>query len=90
MAVVIAIFLAESMLLSLEFKLAKVSFFLPTSSFGGAYALTGSIFTGSGAGCGCVMELMKLLSFCSRSALSFLSSNLGTGGGRFDGLSISL
>ncbi len=77
------------MLLSLEFKLARVSFFFPNSYFGaggvveaggGSAGGDGDAVTGGG-GVG-AMELMKEFSFFSSSALSLLSWNLGTGGGR--------
>lgn len=84
MAVVMAIFLADSILFNLEFKLAKVSFFLPTASyFWDASGFAGSFLMGSAGGGGGVgaSEFMKLFNFFSRSALSFVFSNLGTGGG---------
>jgi hypothetical protein len=98
MAVLMAIFLADSMLFSLEFRLASVSFFFPASYLdgvgvvieggggGGADGAETAVATCEGGGVG-AKELMKEFNFFSSSALSLLSWNLGTGGGRL-GLSI--
>lgn len=91
MAVLIAIFLADSMVFSFEFRLASVNFFFPYY-LGGAGVLTVwgdrdgadsggtavAAWTGEGVG---AMELMKEFNFFYSSALSLLSWNLGTGGG---------